>query len=171
MQIRQEKKSDRDTVGEVVREAFAAEGKGENESGRVSALRKSRSFVPKLSLVAEEDGKTVGYLLFTKADIGGQTELALSVIAVLAAYRRRGIGAALIREGHRIALALGYRYCVALGEPLYFARAGYLPASLYGIDPPFSASEEDLTAVKLDPSAEELSGTVLYDAAFRQRLE
>ncbi len=26
-------------------------------------------------------------------------------------------------------------------------------------------------AIKLDPSAEELSGTVLYNAAFRQRLE
>lgn len=171
MRIRQEKKSDRDIAEEIVREAFAAEGKGGNELPPIRALRKSRSFVPKLSLVAEEDGRIVGYLLFTKADIGGETELALSALAVLPAFRRLGIGAALIKEGHRIAGSLGYRYCVALGEPLYFARAGYLPASLYGIEPPFSSPEEDFTAIKLDPSAEELSGTVLYDAAFRQRLE
>ncbi|MCM1334759.1 MAG: N-acetyltransferase [Bacteroides sp.] len=169
MEIRQEKKSERAVVSAIVREAFAAEGRdGDAEEALLSALRKSRSFLPKLSLTAAEDGKPVGYLLFTKADIGGETELALAVLAVLPEYRGRGIGAALVREGHRIAGTLGYGYAVALGEPRYFARLGYLPASLYGIDPPFSAPEEEFTAFRIDPSAEELNGTVLYDAAFRQ---
>ena len=73
------------------------------------------SFIPKLSLVAIEDEKIVGYILFTKAFVNSIEVLALAPLSVLPKYQNRGIGLSLIKEGHRIAHELGYRYSVVLG--------------------------------------------------------
>lgn len=168
MQIRQEKRTDRDVVHEVIRESFAdAKERSGKEQELVGALRKSRSFLPRLSLVAAEGKTIVGYILFTKADIGGQTELALSPVCVLPEYRRQGIGTALIREGHRAAAALGFSCAAVLGSPFFFGRAGYLPASLYGVRPPRKVPDENFMLYRFHSSKEPPSGTVLYDAAFR----
>ena len=65
--IRQERPEDYDTVYHVVKEAFEnAEYTDGNEQNLVAALRKSKSFIPELSLVAVEDEKIVGHILFTK---------------------------------------------------------------------------------------------------------
>ena len=54
MIIRQERPEDYDTVYHVVKEAFEnAEYTDGNEQNLVAALRKSKAFIPKLSLVAE----------------------------------------------------------------------------------------------------------------------
>lgn len=168
MQIRQEKRSDRDVVYEVIREAFSdAEGRSGQEQELVNALRGSRSFLPKLSLVAVEGRTVVGHILFTKADIGGQTELALAPVCVLPEYRKKGIGTALIREGHRIAETLGFTCSAVLGSPFFFGRTGYLPASLYGVKPPKKVPDENFMLYRFSSSREAPKGTVLYDAAFR----
>lgn len=124
--IREERAADYDAVYSVVKCAFqsAAHSDG-HEQELVAALRKSEAFVPELSLVAEIDGKIVGHILFSKLMVGTDTELALAPLSVLPAYQRRGIGLALIREGHRIAKALGYRYSVVLGSETYYPQAGY----------------------------------------------
>ena len=60
--IRQERPEDYDTVYHVVKEAFEnAEYTDGNEQNLVVALRKSKSFIPELSLVAVEDEKIVGH--------------------------------------------------------------------------------------------------------------
>ena len=65
MIIRQERPEDYDTVYHVVKEAFEnAEYTDGNEQNLVAALRKSKSFIPELSLVAVEDEKIVGHILF-----------------------------------------------------------------------------------------------------------
>ena len=71
--IRQERPEDYDTVYHVVKEAFEnAEYTDGNEQNLVAALRKSKSFIPELSLVAVEDEKIVGHILFTKAVVRGK---------------------------------------------------------------------------------------------------
>ena len=73
--IRQERPEDYDTVYHVVKEAFEnAEYTDGNEQNLVAALRKSKSFIPELSLVAVEDEKIVGHILFTKAVVQGVDE-------------------------------------------------------------------------------------------------
>ena len=75
MIIRQERPEDYDTVYHVVKEAFEnAEYTDGNEQNLVAALRKSKSFIPELSLVAVEDEKIVGHILFTKAVVQGVDE-------------------------------------------------------------------------------------------------
>ena len=113
-----------------------------------------------------EDGKIVGHILFTKITIEEAIELALAPLSVLPAYQRRGIGLALIREGHRIARQLGYDYSIVLGSPAYYPRAGYLPASLYGIEAPLEVRDENYMAFKLQDDAPQVKGMVKYDPAF-----
>lgn len=167
MEIRQERADNRHAVFQVVKEAFShAERSDGNEQKLVKALRASPSFIPELSLVAVADGKIVGHILFTKITIGEYIELALAPLSVLPPYQRRGIGLALIREGHRIAKQLGYDYSVVLGSPAYYPRAGYLPASLYGIESPFEVRDEYFMAFKLRDDAPQVKGVVKYDPAF-----
>lgn len=167
MTIRQEGAEDRGQVYEVIKAAFAsAEHSDGNEQDLVVKLRGSASFVPELSLVAVEEGGIVGHILFTKADVGGHTVLALAPLSVLPAYQRRGIGLALIAEGHRIAKGMGFHYSVVLGHAGYYPKAGYRPASRFGIEPPFDVPDENFMACRLDRDAGPLHGTIKYDMAF-----
>lgn len=88
MNIRQEMPTDYDAVYQVVKEAFAnAEYTDGDEQNLVVRLRKSKSFVPELSLVAVEDEKIVGHILFTRAVVNGIEGLALAPLSVLPEYQ------------------------------------------------------------------------------------
>ena len=167
MLIREEKSADYDSVYSVVKCAFesAAHADG-NEQDLVAALRKSKAFIPELSLVAEIDGKIVGHILFTKVMIGSRTELALAPLSVLPAFQKQGIGTALIREGHRIAKALGYRYSVVLGSETYYPKAGYRMAKEYGIKSPFDVPPENFMAFDLQGDSGPAKGVVKYAEEF-----
>ena len=93
MNIRQEQPSDHEAVYQVVKEAFAhAEHSDGHEQDLVTALWKSQVFIPELSLVAVEDGRVVGHILFTKATVGHTEVLALAPLAVLPSCRSTGRG-------------------------------------------------------------------------------
>lgn len=165
--IRQETKADYETVYSVVQQAFeSAEHADGNEQDLVENLRKSDAFVPELSLVAVLDDKIIGYILFTKARIGEETVLALAPLAVLPAYQGKGIGTALIREGHKVAGKLGYGYSVVLGSETYYPKFGYVPASRFGIKAPFDAPDENFMAYKLNENKGAVSGTMEYAREF-----
>ena len=167
MIIRQERPEDYDTVYHVVKEAFEnAEYTDGNEQNLVAALRKSKSFIPELSLVAVEDEKIVGHILFTKAFVNSIEVLALAPLSVLPKYQNRGIGLSLIKEGHRIAHELGYRYSVVLGHSEYYPKVGYVPASQYGIEASFEVDDKNFMAICFDESVEKLNGVIEYDRAF-----
>ena len=105
--IRRERVEDFNEVYDVVKAAFAtAECSDGKEQDLVVALRNSDAYVPELSLVAEVDGKIVGHIMFTEAEVGNRTELVLAPLAVLPEHQRQGIGMALIVEGHRIGIRL-----------------------------------------------------------------
>lgn len=167
MEIRQETEADYPIVYHVIQTAFAsADQKDGNEQDVVNALRKSKAFIPELSLVATIEGKIVGHILFTKATIGEHTELALAPLSVLPEHQRQGIGQALMAEGHRIAKELGYDYSVVLGDAHYYPKAGYHPASEYNIKAPFEVPDENFMALKLNAKAGPIAGTIEYDPAF-----
>ena len=129
-------------------------------------LRESEAYLPELSLVAEVDGTVVGHVLFTEAKVGEQKVLALAPLSVLPEYQRKGIGTALVKEGHRIAKELGYSYSVVLGSEKYYPRFGYVPANQFGIRPPFDVAEKNFMAVKLNAAAPLLNGTLRYAREF-----
>ena len=165
--IRQEQPADYEAVYRVVKEAFAyAEHTDGHEQDLVAALRKSKSFIPELSLVAVEDEKIAGHILFTRAVVGHVEVLALAPLSVLPAYQGRGIGLSLIAQGHRIAAELGYQYSVVLGHADYYPKAGYIPASRYGIKAPFEVNDENFMAICFCENGNKLDGYIEYDKAF-----
>lgn len=167
MIIRQERLEDYDEVYHVVKEAFeSAEHTDGNEQDLVVELRKSRAFIPELSLVAVEDDKIVGHILFTKALVQGTEVLALAPLSVLPNYQNKGIGLSLMKEGHDIAHKLGYEYSVVLGHSKYYPKAGYIPASQYGIKAPFEVDDGNFMAICFSTGQNKLNGIIEYDKAF-----
>lgn len=167
MIIRQEENKDYEAVYRVVKSAFdSAEHSDGREQDLVTALRNSGSFIPQLSLVAEQDGKILGHILFTQVDIGGSTQLALAPLSVIPGRQRQGIGKALIQEGHKRARELGYCYSVVLGSETYYPQMGYLPAEQYGIQAPFDVPRENFMVCQLEKGAPKISGVVQYAKEF-----
>ena len=167
MLIRKEEPKDYEIIYSLIKDAFvSAEQSDGNEQDLVNALRKGEAFLPDLSLVAEIDGKIAGHILFTRAKVGNDAVLALAPLSVLPEYQRRGVGIALIKEGHRIARELGYPYSVVLGSERYYPKAGYLPAEQFGIKPPFDVPYENFMAYRIKEDAPHLQGTMKYAKEF-----
>lgn len=167
MQVRKEEPRDYKDVYSVVKMAFDnAEHSDGNEHNLVNDLRKSNAFIPELSLVAETDGRIVGHIMFTKANVNKETVIALAPLSVLPEYQRQGAGTALIKEGHRIAAKLGYSYSIVLGSERYYPRAGYEPAKKFGIRAPFDVPSENFMAYKLKDGAPPLNGILKYAKEF-----
>ena len=167
MYIRQENAKDHREVYGLIKEAFAsAEHANGNEQDLVDALRKGEAFIPELSLVAVSDEKIVGHILFTKAKVGNEEVLVLAPLSVRPGYQRQGIGKALIREGHRIAKELGYRYALVLGSETYYPQCGYVFAGQFGIEIPEGMPPENFMAVRLQEHAGPVKGKVIYAEEF-----
>lgn len=165
--IRPETPRDYEPIYELVQKSFAqAKHCDGNEQDLVVKLRNSPAFIPELSLVAEEDGQIIGYIMFSKLKIGGTVQLAVAPLAVLPRCRNRGIGGRLIKTGHQIARNLGYEFAVLLGYPEYYRRFGYLPASTFGIKCPFDVPDECFMALNLQNRKTILNETVEYPEAF-----
>ncbi|MCI8405236.1 MAG: N-acetyltransferase [Clostridia bacterium] len=167
MNIRQEKMADYDKVYKIIKKSFeSAEHSDGNEQDLVVELRKSKSFIPELSLVAIEDGRIVGHILFTKALVNDVEVLALAPLSVLPEYQNQGIGLSLIEHGHMIAHKMGYEYSVVLGHSNYYPKAGYVPASKYGIKASFEVDDGNFMAICFDGNRDKLNGFIKYDEAF-----
>lgn len=61
---------------------------------------------------------------------------------------------------------LGYDYSIVLGHSEYYPKAGYVPASVYGIKAPFDVLDKNFMAIKLNDNAKEINGIIKYDTAF-----
>jgi len=104
--------------------------------------------------------------MFTKARVGETDVLALAPLSILPEYQRKGIGTALIKEGHKIAKDLGYGYSVVLGSDTYYPRVGYVPADTLGIFPPFEIPRENFMAYKINEKASTVNGVITYAKEF-----
>lgn len=167
MLIRQETPSDYNEIYKVVKTAFATAAHSDGtEQDLVTNLRTSPAYIPQLSLVAEEKGKIIGHILFTKAKVKDVTVLALAPLSVLPEYQKRGVGTALIAEGHKIAKSLGYGYSVVLGSEKYYPKHGYVISEEYGIYPPFEVPKENFMAYKLNENSPNITGTLIYAKEF-----
>lgn len=136
-EIRTSRRDEFDAVLALVGEAFTEEPAVVD---LVRELAADASFLPQLSLVAEDAGELVGYVLFTRAHVGGPLDApAIACLAPLAVRPSRqgaGVGSALVREGLERARAAGERAVVVLGDPDYYGRFGFGPAFAHGLTPP-----------------------------------
>jgi len=169
LRIRAERKDDYTRITLVHDSAF-----GEANEGRlVWLLRETPHFDPELSLVAESgSGSVVGHVLFYPVFIRALTgarvgALALAPLAVLPEYQRMGIGKSLVSRGLEAGRRRGYPVAIVFGNPGYYARFGFRPASEWNITPPFKAPRGAYMVLELvDNALLHVQGTVVYPREF-----
>jgi putative acetyltransferase len=88
-----------------------------------------------LSVVAEDDGRIVGHILFTPVVIDSPKRkvegMGLAPMAVLPKCQRQGIGSKLVEHCLKILRERGCPFVIVLGHPEYYPRFGFVPASTY----------------------------------------
>jgi putative acetyltransferase len=141
------------------------------EAQLVDALRRDGDLIPELSLVAFNEGRIVGHILFPPITItspeGSAPALALAPMAVLPGFQRSGIGSLLVKEGLAACRRLGHRIVVVVGHPAYYPRFGFIPARVRGIEAPFPVPDEAFMVMALaEGSLKGIHGTVRYPRAF-----
>ncbi|MGA2090006.1 MAG: N-acetyltransferase [Endomicrobiales bacterium] len=166
--IRPELESDYTAIYQVVDKAF-----GKNtEAVRIDTLRKTPGFVAGLSLTGKHCGKLVGHILFYPVDIvdGDKKSktLLLGPVSVLPAYQKKGIGGKLIKVGLSKAVKSGFASVIVVGDPLYFVRFGFKPASTWNIRVPGEHSDTTVCALELTAGALSASaGIVNYPSLIK----
>lgn len=167
IKIRKETSQDHKQVFELVKETFSkAEHTDGDEHFLVERLRKGKSFIPELSLVAEFDGEIVGHVMFTEIKVGNKIAICLAPVSVKIGFQKQGIGGELIAEGHRIARALGYEFSIVLGHPSYYPRFGYVNAKTFEISCPFEIPQDVFMAINLQGNDSKLYAQVEYPTEF-----
>ncbi|WP_435842907.1 GNAT family N-acetyltransferase [Streptomyces lavendulae] len=137
------------------------------EADLVDALRADAAWLPGLSYVARRpDGSVAAHALLTRCTVDGAPALALAPVATDPAAQRSGAGSAVVRALLAAARERGESLVLVLGHPAYYARFGFVPASLFGIRAPFEVPDEAMMALVLDDSVPVPKGTVTYPAPF-----
>ncbi|MDQ2695391.1 MAG: N-acetyltransferase [Pseudomonadota bacterium] len=147
LEIRLEQPGDAPAIRRVHEAAFGRNA----EADLVDALY--RNDAATLSLVAVQDGRIVGHILFSPVSLDGVAAVGLAPVAVLPEFQGRGIGARLIRAGLDGCRQLGREAVVVLGEPAYYRRFGFGPASRHGIRCQYEVPEEAFMALELKPGS------------------
>jgi putative acetyltransferase len=164
-QIRAERSGDFDSIDVLLRAAFG----GASQTRLVDRLRASEKIA--VALVAEEGQRILGHAVFSRVVAGAGAAavnaLALAPLAVLPAFQRLGIGSALVSEGLERCRSQRHKAVLVLGDPLYYARFGFVPAARFGLDRPFLAPLDTFMAVELEAGAfAGVSGLTCYGPEF-----
>jgi putative acetyltransferase len=158
--IRYAKPADHAAIAEVVEAAF----EGPDEARLVEALRANADAM--FELVAEEDGRVVGHILFSRlwADRGA-LYAALAPVAVTPGRQNAGLGSALIRAAIECAPEFGTAGVLVLGHPDYYPRFGFSAQAAAKVTAPFTGLPAFM-ALELEPGAFAEPMTVVYPDPF-----
>lgn len=115
--------------------------------------------VPGLSFVARSQGTLLGSIAYYPVLIGASSDpaLLLGPIAVDPALHGRGIGASLMHHSLNLAASMNHGLTVLVGDPNYYKRFGFQPASPHGIWMP----DEDQNRLQLRELTE---GSLAYSS-------
>jgi putative acetyltransferase len=160
--VRRERPADHRAVDAVHRAAFPTAV----EARLLTELREDAGFLPHLSLVAADGGDVVAHVIATRGWIEplGAPALGLGPLGVRPEAQGRGVGTVLVHALVAVAEAAGERLVALLGDPGYYRRAGFVPATELGVSPPDPAWGPHFQARALaDPAPR---GTFRYAAPF-----
>jgi predicted N-acetyltransferase YhbS len=147
--IRAEKVSD-----VIAREALLNACFGANRHARTcQRLRDGRAPADGLALSAVARGKLIGTLRMWHVSAGGTRALVLGPLAVDGAFRKLGVGAALITRALAAARARGHRAVLLLGDAAYYSRFGFSAAKTAEMMLPGAYEQERLLGLELAEGA------------------
>jgi len=165
--IRPEQPEDIAAIHQINEQAFDSPA----EANLVDALRRNGNAV--LSLVAEENGRVIGYILFSPAVIDARAMqlhgVGLAPLAVSPERQNEGIGSLLVERGLKLCREAGHPFVIVLGHPQYYPRFGFVPASRFNIKSEFDVRDEVFMAMELqEGSLVGFAGVAIYQPAFNQ---
>lgn len=97
---------------------------------------------------------------------GTESGLGLAPLAVLSAHRRAGVGAQLVRLGIDGCRGAGVGFVVVLGDPEYYGRFGFQPASRFGLEDEYGGGAAFQALELLAGSIPAAGGLVQYAPEF-----
>lgn len=137
------------------------------EACLVDALRAAGHL--RFSLVALARDAIVGHVAFSPVGISGRNDgdgVGLAPVAVLPAFRRRGIAEQLIGQGLAACARSGCGFVVVLGDPHYYSRFGFIHASTWGLRDEYDGAEAFQTLELRRGSISPGGGVVRYGPEF-----
>ena len=146
LRIRKTSEADLPAIMRIHSMAFGQD----TEADLVAAILADPSAEPVLSLMALEDGRPVGHILFSAARLDEperDTPAAiLAPLAIVPDAQRRGLGGKLIETGLVHLSETGTDLVFVLGHPDYYPRFGFEPAGQYGLLAPYPIADEHADA-------------------------
>jgi len=141
--IRETDDSDLTDIMEVESQAFGYD----KEAELTAALLTDETAEPVLSLLAFNENKAVGHVLFTRVYLNeiksGPLLHILAPLAVIPDCQKQGIGGMLIVEGIKRLEEMGSKMVFVLGHMEYYPKYGFIPdAGSLGYDAPYPIPPE-----------------------------
>jgi len=153
--LRPERSGDATAIHAIHAASFPTTG----EARLVDALRIAGRLC--VSLIAVEQDEIVGHVAFSPVSVLGATDgVGLAPVAVLRSHRRRGIAEQLVRGGLAACQRADYGFVVVLGEPGYYRRFGFVPASRLALRDEYAGGEA-FQVLELRPGSIPPSGGVV----------
>jgi putative acetyltransferase len=165
LMIAEEDHDDELAIDEVLAAAFGRD----DEAELVMSLRGRRGL--EFAAVMKLDDEVIGHVAYSAVNVGGIASdppvLALAPVAVDPAHQRQGYGSKLIHWAQDEVARRGFPAVIVVGEPAFYGRFGFEPASRFEIVCPFEVPGEYFMALELRPRAlTELRGIVGYRPEF-----
>ncbi len=165
--IRHEQPEDIAVIHQIVAQAFGRAA----EANLVDALRRNGKGI--LSLVADDNGRVIGHILFSPVVIEDGERLVsgigLAPLAVSPERQNEGIGSLLVEQGLREGREAGHPFVVVLGHPNYYPRFGFVPASRYNVKSEYDVRDEVFMIQELQQgSLLGIAGTAKYQNEFNE---
>jgi predicted N-acetyltransferase YhbS len=172
--IRPESEHDHREVENLTREAFWDLYKpGCDEHLILHKVRNNSDFIPELDLVAVDNDRIVGNIIYTRAKVVDAHNhehevIVFGPVSVLPSFQNRGIGAALITQTIKMAANMGFKAIFIFGNPGYYHRFGFENAVRFGISTSEGANFEEFMGLELSKgNLKGLSGKLYYSALFQ----
>ncbi len=163
--IREEAPADHAAIKRIHNAAFEQK----LEADLVDALRADGDLT--VSLLAEDHDCVVGHIAFSPVTIEhnplSRKVAGLGPLGVVPGKQRKGIGLALMAQGLARCRHLGLEAVAVLGDPSYYAQAGFKAARNFGLHYSHEIPSECFMALELKEKAlAQVSGRVFYATAF-----
>ena len=139
MEIRHEKREDRRAVEDLTRESFwNVYRPGCTEHYVLHCYRDNPDFIPELDFVMDEDGRIIGHVMFSKAELvlndgTRKPSWTFGPICIHPDYKRKGYGLKLLNYALEKARGIGIGFLCMEGNLAFYRHAGFDLASKFNI--------------------------------------